>query len=251
MKGKKFIVIMAIFIILCSIQATTAFEDNNLTQVDIQLADVNTGGISEISVDDSSSNTSNVQTNVDSDNQVNADNDLKASNIASSSAASVNANSNLLGVGSDDLVGITAGTFIFGVDYDTGRVDDVIIPLERFFKALYWGIRDYMQANPSATREWDVFLNNKTFTGGYGDAGVGTIQTGYLSSTGSRVNYLTFNGMNFNKNMALTIHLYGGATKDDGLTSTLDLTDYGANYALLDFIVNYQTFVINASSHLS
>ena len=118
MKGKKFIVIMAIFIILCSIQATTAFEDNNLTQVDIQLADVNTGGISEISVDDSSSNTSNVQTNVDSDNQVNADNDLKASNIASSSAASVNANSNLLGVGSDDLVGITAGTFIYGVDYD-------------------------------------------------------------------------------------------------------------------------------------
>ncbi len=253
MKGKKFIVIMAIFIILCSIQATTAFEDNNLTQVDIQLADVNTGGISEISVDDSSSNTSNVQTNVDSDNQVNADNDLKASNIASSSAASVNANSNLLGVGSDDLVGITAGTFIYGVDYDDGRVDDDIIPLERFFKALYWGIRDYMQANPSATREWDVFLNNKTFTGGYGDAGVGTIQTGYLSSTGSRVNYLTFNGMNFNKNMALTIHLYGGATKDDGLTSTLDLTDYGANYALLDFStpnssiqgINFKNFNVN------
>ena len=235
MKGKKFIVIMAIFIILCSIQATTAFEDNNLTQVDIQLADVNTGGISEISVDDSSSNTSNVQTNVDSDNQVNADNDLKASNIVSSSAASVNANSNLLGVGSDDLVGITAGTFIYGVDYDTGRADDDIIPLERFFKALYWGIRDYMQANPSATHEWNVFLNNKTFTGNYGQGGVNSISTGYLSPQDGRVNYLTFNGMNFNQNLPLTIHLYGGSSVDDTRTSTLDLTGYAASYALLDF----------------
>ena len=200
MKGKKFIVIMAIFIILCSIQATTAFEDNNLTQADIQLDDINAGGISGIAVDDSSSNESAVPTD-DSNNQVNTGN-LVNSNIAGSSITPVNVNSELLGVGSDDLVGITAGTFIYGVDYDDGRVDDDIIPLERFFKALYWGIRDYMQANPSATREWDVFLNNKTFTGGYGDAGVGTIQTGYLSSTGSRVNYLTFNGMNFNKNMA-------------------------------------------------
>ena len=189
MKGKKFIVIMAIFIILCSIQATTAFEDNNLTQADIHLDDINAGGISGIAVDDSSSNESAVPTD-DSNNQVNTGN-LVNSNIAGSSITPVNVNSELLGVGSDDLVGITAGTFIYGVDYDKDRVDDDIIPLERFFKALYWGIRDYMQVNPSATREWDVFLNNKTFSGNYGSD---AIETGY-SLYGDRVRYLALNGL--------------------------------------------------------
>ena len=65
MKGKKFIVIMAIFIILCSIQSTTAFEDNNLTQADIQLDDINAGGISGIAVDDSSSNAQHEYRQVD------------------------------------------------------------------------------------------------------------------------------------------------------------------------------------------
>ena len=168
MKGKKFIVIMAIFIILCSIQATTAFEDNNLTQADIQLGDVNTMVMSDITVDDSSSNASNAQANdASSNNQVNTEN-LKASNIASSSITPVNVNSDLLGVSSDDMLGITPGTFIYGVDYDSNRAGDDIIPLERFFKAIYWGLRDYMQSNPSATRVWNVFLNNKTFTGNYG-----------------------------------------------------------------------------------
>ena len=252
MKGKKFIVIMAIFIILCSIQATTAFEDNNLTQTDIQLGDVNTVVMSDIAADDSSSNVSNVQTNdASSNNQVNTN--LKASNIADSSITPVNVNSDLLGVSSDDMLGITPGTFIYGVDYDQNRVDDDIIPLDRFFKAVYWGIRDYMQSNPSATREWNVFLNNKTFTGDYGEGSVNSILTGYLSPTGERVNYLTFNGMNYNPNVALTIHLYGGKTIGDGLTSTLDLSGYGANYALIDFStkdssitgINFKNFNVN------
>ena len=36
MKGKKFIAIMTIFIILCSIQMISAFEDNNITQAEVQ-----------------------------------------------------------------------------------------------------------------------------------------------------------------------------------------------------------------------
>ena len=241
MKGKKFIVIMAIFIILCSIQATTAFEDNNVTQTDVQPTESNTLGISEVIASDIQSNESQVQNNDANDNA--RENNLEVSNSTSSSAT---VNSEILGVSNDnDLLGKTGptlpwstwtpGTLTYGVDYDSDYADDDIIPLERFFKALYWGIRDYMQANPSATHEWNVFLNNKTFTGNYGQGGVNSISTGYLSPQDGRVNYLTFNGMNFNQNLPLTIHLYGGSSVDDTRTSTLDLTGYAASYALLDF----------------
>ena len=41
MKGKKFIVIMAILIIMCSFQAVMAFEDNNLTQAEMPIEEAN------------------------------------------------------------------------------------------------------------------------------------------------------------------------------------------------------------------
>ena len=63
MKGKKFIAIMAIFIILCSIQAISALEDNNVTQTDVQPTESNTLGISEVIASDIQSNESQVQNN--------------------------------------------------------------------------------------------------------------------------------------------------------------------------------------------
>ena len=200
MKGKKFIAIMAILIILCSIQAATAFEDNNITQADVQLSDVLSASISEVAEEEISNEPVQIQSD-DSNNQFS---DVKSSDIVKSSINPVNTNSDILGLNNDEVLGITAGTFIYGVDYDTQYGDKDQVPLERFFKALYWGIRDYVQSHQSVT-EWDVFLNNKTFVGGYGDAGVGTIQTGYLSPDGYRVNYLTFNGLNFNKNLGLIV----------------------------------------------
>ena len=218
MKGKTFIVIMAIFIILCSIQATSAFEDNNLTQSDVLTVE-------------------NIQvTDVIPSQDLNqsANQSLQASQNQSSDASKASSQSSddllKISVSSEDILGAvhTPGIFVYGVDYDPQYQGVDEVPLERFFKAVYWGIRDYVKDHGNSPTEWDVFLCNKTFTGGYGDAGVGTIETGYLSPTGSRVRYLTFNGMNYNQNVALTIHLYGGYTKDDGLTSTLDLTNYGA-----------------------
>ncbi|MBR6024597.1 MAG: DUF11 domain-containing protein [Methanobrevibacter sp.] len=241
MKGKTFIVIMAIFIILCSFQAASAFEDNNLTQSDVSAVE-DVQFTDTVVVQDESANQSVEVPDVDN------------AKIEKSSA-----------IGSDDLLQVssdgenileavhTPGVFVYTVDYDPQYQDVDEVPLERFFKAVYWGIRDYVQSHGSKPTEWDVFLCNKTFTGGYGDAGVGTIQTGYLSSDGSRVRYLTFNGMNYNPYVALTIHLYGGYDKDDGLTSTLDLTDYGADCAIIDFStsdssitgINFRNFDVN------
>ncbi|MBQ6344754.1 MAG: hypothetical protein IJH63_08100, partial [Methanobrevibacter sp.] len=246
MKGKTFIVIMAIFIILCSIQATSAFEDNNLTQSDVltlenvQLTDV----IPSPDLNQSSNQSLQASQNQSSD----------------ASKASSQSSDNLLkiSVTSEDILGAvhTPGIFVYDVDYDPQYQDVDEVPLERFFKAVYWGIRDYVQSHGNSPKEWDVFLCNKTFTGGYGDAGVGTIQTGYLSPGGSRVPYLTFNGLNYNSNIALTIHLYGGRDKDDGLTSTLDLTNYGADCAIIDFStadssitgINFKNFNVNDHS---
>ncbi|MBE6506238.1 MAG: hypothetical protein E7Z73_11015, partial [Methanobrevibacter millerae] len=246
MKGKTFIVIMAIFIILCSIQATSAFEDNNLTQSDvltlenIQVTDV----IPSPDLNQSSNQSLQASQNQSSD----------------ASKASSQSSDNLLkiSVTSEDILGAvhTPGIFVYGVDYYPQYRDVDEVPLESFFKAVYWGIRDYVQSHGNSPKEWDVFLCNKTFTGGYGDAGVGTIQTGYLSPGGSRVPYLTFNGMNYNQNVALTIHLYGGYDKDDGLTSTLDLTNYGADCAIIDFStadssitgINFKNFNVNDHS---
>ena len=234
MKGKKFIVIMAILIIMCSFQAVTAFEDNNLTQAEMPIEEADSVDTLEVSLQDSSHNLSADVNKISNDDFI-----LQESEDSKNDDAPVllESDSEDLQASSDEPVlgAITPGTFIYGVDYDQNRANDDIIPLDRFFKAVYWGIRNYMENNPSATHEWNVFLNNKTFSGGYGDAGVGTISTGYLSPDNGRVNYLTFNGMNFNSNMPLTIHLYGGSSIDDTRTSTLDLADYGASYALLDF----------------
>ena len=264
MKGKRFIVIMAIFLMLCSIQATTAFENNNLNQTDaiivdnVQFSDIVEDSSNEqISDIGGPNNLTGDVANVELSHFVDTSSGIS---IGSSNIVGVNSQNilgisseNLLEISNEDKLGITAGTFIYGVDYDTNRAGDDIIPLDRFFKAIYWGIRDYMQSNPSATHEWNVFLNNKTFTGNYGQGGVGTITTGYLSPNEGRVNYLTFNGMNYNPDVSLIIHLYGGSSVDDTRTSTLDLSGYGANYALLDFStstssitgINFKNFNVN------
>ncbi|MBQ9026845.1 MAG: hypothetical protein IJ104_10855, partial [Methanobrevibacter sp.] len=252
MKGKRFIVIMAIFLMLCSIQATTAFEDNNLNQTDVltiddvQFSDIDYALSDEVDVYD---NLTGDGDNIEISNIVDVSSGIA---VGSSDILKVNGQ-DILGVSDENTLGIQAGTFHYGIDYDQQYANSDVVPLERFFKAIYWGIRDYMQSNPSATREWNVFLNNKTFTGGYGDDGVGTIQTGYLSQNGGRVSYLTFNGMNYNQNVALVIHLYGGSSVDDTSTSTLDLSGYGASYSLLDFStpnssitgINFKNFNVN------
>ena len=263
MKGKRFIVIMAIFLMLCSIQATTAFENNNLNQADaiivdnVQFSDIVEDSSNEqISDIGGPNNLTGDVANVELSHFVDTSSGIS---IGSSNIVGVNSQNilgisseNLLEIGNEDKLGITAGTFIYGVDYDQSRVGDDVIPLYRFFKAIFWGIRDYMKNNPSATREWDVFLNNKTFSSNYGS---GAIETGY-SLYGDRVRYLALNGLggyDGAENVALTIHLYGGATKDDGLTSTLDLSGYSVNYALLDFGtgnstitgVNFKNFDVN------
>ena len=261
MKGKKFIAIMAIFIILCSIQAITALEDNNVTQTDVQPTESNTLGISEVIASDSQSNESQVQNNDANDSVQKNDLDV-SNNIISSSAP--NHDSGILGITNDnDVLGTnkpwsqwTAGTLVYGEDYDTDDkyAKNSTIPLERFFKSIFWGIRDYLRNYPDATKEWNVFLNNKTFIGDYGDTSPVRDKMGY-NSYNERVYYLGLTrlaGYSMD-NIEVTIHLYGGKTKDDGLTSTLDLTNYGVSYALLDFGsgnssitgINFKNFDVN------
>lgn len=243
MKGKKFIAIMAIFIILCSIQAITAFENNNMTQSDVLAVENIQVTDTAVSQDSNESGNHPVEVQAVHNPKMEKSSSMDSDDLLQSSPAS----ENILGAVH------TGGIFIYTVDYDSQYRDVDEVPLERFFKAVYWGIRDYMQNNGNASTEWDVFLCNKTFTGGYGDAGVGTIPTGYLSPDGHRVTYLTFNSMNYNSDVALTIHLYGGYTKDDGLTSTLDLTNYGADCAIIDFSmpgssikgINFKNFNVN------
>ena len=282
MKGKKFIAIMAIFIILCSIQAITALEDNNMTQTDVQPTESNTLGISDVISSDIQSNESQVQNNDANDNA--RENNLEVSNSTSSSAT---VNSEILGVSNDnDLLGAdpksghrpwaewTPGTLVYGVDYDQNQAGNSEVPLERFFQSIFWGIRDYVSNNfDTAPREWNVFLNNKTFTGNYGENGVNAITTGFIrgytnpkdyDKSENRVNYLGMTrlakkaeGGRNTDGVEITIHLYGGKTKDDGLTSTLDLTNYGASYALLDFGtgnssitgINFRNFDVNKHSN--
>ena len=264
MKGKKFIAIMAIFIILCSIQAITALEDNNVTQTDVQPTESNTLGISEVIASDIQSNESQVQNN-DANDTVQK-NDLDVSNSTSSSAT---VNSEILGVSNDnDLLGEdpkpgprpwgewTPGTLVYGVDYDRNQAGNSTVPLDRFFKSIFWGIRDYLRYDSTATKEWNVFLNNKTFIGDYGDTKPATDKMGYNSyNYNERVYYLgltRLGGYNTD-NIEVTIHLYGGNNKNDGSTSTLDLTNYGVSYALLDFGsgnssitgINFKNFDVN------
>ena len=267
MKGKKFIAIMAIFIILCSIQAITALEDNNVTQTDVQPTESNTLGISEVIASDIQSNESQVQNNDANDNA--RENNLEVSNSTSSSAT---VNSEILGVSNDnDLLGKTGptlpwstwtpGTLTYGVDYDSDYADDSIVSLDRFFKAVFWGIRDYVSNNiDTAPKEWNVFLNNKTFNGSFTG-----LTTGYNSYDSSRKSYLAMAGLDGKSDMpgaantkgkGVIIHLYGGKTKDDGLTSTLDLSQYSASYALIDFGngnssihgINFKNFDVNKKS---
>ena len=261
---------MAIFIILCSIQAITALEDNNVTQADVQPTESNTLGISEVITSDIQSNDSQVQNNDANDTVQKNDLDV-SNNIISSSAP--NHDSGILGIANDnDVLGKnkpwdkwTAGTLVYGEDYDTQNAGKSTIPLDRFFKSIFWGIRDYLSIYTDATKEWNVFLNNKTFVGAYGD---GAIQTGFIRGYQSydknnRVKYLGMtrlagvaNGRNMD-GVEVTIHLYGGKNKDDGLTSTLDLTNYGVSYALLDFGsgnssitgINFKNFDVNKHSN--
>ena len=265
MKGKKFIAIMAIFIILCSIQAITALEDNNVTQTDVQPTESNTLGISEVIASDIQSNESQVQNNDANDTVQKNDLDV-SNNIISSSAP--NHDSGILGIANDnDLLGEdpagprpwaewTPGTLVYGVDYDRDQAGNSTVPLDRFFKAVFWGIRDYIMNTGSPVREWDVFLNNKTFTGVYGDAAGPKVENTGYNSYGDRVSYLGMTrlaGHNMD-NIEVTIHLYGGETKDDGKTSTLDLTNYSVNYSIIDFGtgnssiqgINFKNFDVNA-----
>ncbi len=266
MKGKKFIAIMAIFIILCSIQAISALEDNNVTQTDVQPTESNTLGISEVIASDIQSNESQVQNNDANDTVQKNDLDV-SNNIISSSAP--NHDSGILGIANDnDLLGEdpkpgprpwaewTPGTLVYGVDYDRDQAGNSTVPLDRFFKSIFWGIRDYLRYDSTATKEWNVFLNNKTFIGDYGDTKPATDKMGYNSyNYNERVYYLgltRLGGYNTD-NIEVTIHLYGGNNKGDGSTSTLDLTNYGVSYALLDFGsgnssitgINFKNFDVN------
>lgn len=259
---------MAIFIIICSVQAITAIEDNNLTLTEIQIDEKATADSLEVSVVDASDNL----TSVPQKEMVKEQSPKQQSNIINDdcledvenddSQALLKSSPQYLQASSDeDVLGaITPGIFIYGVDYDTDYANVDNVPLERLFKSIFYGIRDYIQKEEvqkgkTPTTEWKVFLNNKTFTGGYGDAGEGTIPTGYASD-GSRVNYLAFNGLGgFNgaQNIKLVIHLYGGANESDTSKSTLDLKDYGASYALIDFStpnssitgINFKNFNVN------
>ena len=257
MKGKELLVIIAIIMFIFTIQASCALDDDNnfnITQSDVQFSDIDNIEVSNVNADDNSS-----------DNDINEINDSDVILVDSSSAIASESKS-ILGISNDnDLLGAnkpwnqwTAGTLVYGVDYDTQYANDDEVPLERFFKAVFYGIRDYIHNTGSSVREWDVFLNNKTFTGGYGDAGVGTIQTGY-NSYDERVTYLGMTrlaGYDMD-NIEVIIHLYGGKTKDDGLTSTLDLTDYGASYSIIDFGtgnssiqgINFKNFDVNDHSN--
>ena len=263
---------MAIFIILCSIQAITALEDNNVTQTDVQPTESNTLGISEVITSDIQSNESQVQNNDANDTVQKNDLDV-SNNIISSSAP--NHDSGILGIANDnDLLGDpqpgprpwaewTPGTLVYGVDYDRNQAGNSEVPLDRFFKAVFWGIRDYVSNFPdTAPREWNVFLNNKTFNGSFTGA---NFLAGYNSYDSSRKSYLAMAGLHGKGQMpgavdtygkGVIIHLYGGITKNDSSTSTLDLSQYSASYALIDFGngnssihgINFKNFDVNKKS---
>ena len=180
MKSKKFITIMAIFIILCSIQAISAFEDNNVTRTDVQPIESDTLGADVITIDNQSEE-SKVQ-----NNDMN-DNDLEVSNsIVSSSAPqdciSLNPKQPLYG-------SANVGNLIFDND-------PTLYNLIRFiFSEVSDNISSDMSMSRNLTLEWNIFLGNTTFTGGYGDGNVYTINTGYMSET-KRATYITFRNYN-------------------------------------------------------
>ena len=201
-------------------------------------------------------------------------NDLDVSNNIISSSAP-NHDSGILGIANDnDLLGDpqpgprpwaewTPGTLVYGVDYDRNQAGNPAVPLDRFFKAVFWGIRDYVSNFPdTAPREWNVFLNNKTFNGSFTGA---NFLAGYNSYDSSRKSYLAMAGLHGKgqmpgavdtKGKGVIIHLYGGITKNDSSTSTLDLSQYSASYALIDFGngnssihgINFKNFDVNKKS---
>ena len=80
----------------------------------------------------------------------------------------------------------TPGTLVYGVDYDRDQAGNSTVPLDRFFKSIFWGIRDYLRYDSTATKEWNVFLNNKTFVGAYDE---GAIRTGFIRGYADPADY--------------------------------------------------------------
>ena len=257
MKGKKFIAIMAIFIILCSIQAITAFEDNNVTQTDV-LAIENIQVTDTVVSPDSNEDIAVSQDSNESSNHSDEIRDVENSKIEKSSSMDSN---DLLQISPDgeNILGITSPGVSHFTDFypEYKNVDNV--PISVLFKAIFWDIRDYVSRNiNTAPREWDVFLDNKTFY----DDGSKFENSGH-NSYDERVKYLAMTklaknpsgGSNTDK-IAVTIHLYGGKAKDDGSSSTFDLTNYDESYSLIDLCtgnssihdINFINFNVNDHS---
>ena len=160
MKGKKFIAIMAIFIILCSIQAISALEDNNVTQTDV-LAIENIQVTDTVVSPDSNEDIAVSQDSNESSNHSDEIRDVENPKIEKSSSMDSN---DLLQISPDgeNILGITSpGVSHFSHYYPTYGDN---VPISVVFKAIFWDIRDYVSRNlNTAPREWDVFLDNKTF----------------------------------------------------------------------------------------
>ena len=243
---------MAIFIILCSIQAITALEDNNVTQTDV-LAIENIQVTDTVVSPDSNEDIAVSQDSNESSNHSDEIRDVENPKIEKSSSMDSN---DLLQISQDgeNILGITSpGVSHFSHYYPTYGDN---VPISVLFKAIFWDIRNYVSMHINdAPREWDVFLDNKTFY----DDGSDFEKSGH-NSYDERVKYLAMTklarnpsgGSNTDK-IAVTIHLYGGKAKDDGLSSTFDLTNYDESYSLIDLCtgnssihdINFKNFNVN------
>ena len=254
MKGKKFIAIMAIFIILCSIQAITALEDNNVTQTDV-LAIENIQVMDTVVSPDSNEDIAVSSDSNESSNHSDEIRDVENPKIEKSSSMDSN---DLLQISQDgeNILGITSPGVSHFTDFYPQYVGVDNVPISALFRAIFWDIRDYVSRNiNTAPREWDVFLDNKTFY----DDGSNFENLGH-NSYDERVKYLAMTKLARNPaggsntdNIAVTIHLYGGEDKNDGLSSTFDLTNYDESYSLIDLCtgnssihdINFKNFNVN------
>ena len=121
-------------------------------------------------------------------------------------------------------------------------------------KFIFYDVRKHYQNtngyNGEPTREYNIFLDNHEFAGGYGSQyGVNPISTGFqswvnsTSPTKTRAQYITFRSYDLlqqnpqyftEENLNISIYIYGGKTKTDGKKSTIDLSEYSADYRFID-----------------
>ena len=143
---------------------------------------------------------------------------------------------------------------VLDLHFDTQKSTGNSPILSNLIKFIFYDVRKHYQNtngyNGEPTREYNIFLDNHEFAGGYGSQyGVNPISTGFqswvnsTSPTKTRAQYITFRSYDLlqqnpqyftEENLNISIYIYGGKTKTDGKKSTIDLSEYSADYRFID-----------------